>query len=488
VPNHQAIFDLVKKYGRTTTSLQILASNFQYWVGRDACVAYVEVGKSWVASGAAITSEERQIEAMEQFAEAARRRGRSVRFFGVERDISSDSSFAAVHIGDQPVWDPSKWQQSLGKSLREQLRRARAKGVTVRLASIDEIRDTEHPTRRGVDAVIGRWLESRKVAPMGFLIDLDPFHEISERRVFVAEVAGKVVGVIIAIPIYGRKGWLLDNLLRDPAAPNGTVELIFDCAMRTFAAEGSEYATFGLSPFVGVSSPLICMIRDAFGRLYNFKGLYAFKTKLKPIKWEPVYLAYPKRERGALAVFHACTAFLPGGWLRFAARSFVQRAATTSACLLACIVPFTALLAAADTRHWFPTPAIHAAWVLVSVMMTGALVGLSRVFHKPLALAASALAAASFVFGLVQAWAFNASRASGWEWAGIALALTGSLVTSIFLWSSRDRATLYARPFRSLRPALAPAALPAAIAPRAARASAGVSDPMRVRASMSREL
>src|SRR5690606_21833983 len=113
---------------------------------------------------------------------------------------------------------------------REQLRRARAKGVAVRALAPEELAPA-HATRVELEALIARWLASRTIAPMGFLVQVDPFTFPERRRLFVAEAAGRIVGFLGVIPIYGRGGWFFEDFLRDPAAPNGTIELLVDAGM-----------------------------------------------------------------------------------------------------------------------------------------------------------------------------------------------------------------------------------------------------------------
>ena len=72
---------------------------------------------------------------------------------------------------------------------------------------------------------------------MGFLVQIDPFTFPEERRYFVAERDGRVVAFLGIIPIYARRGWFFEDFLRDPEAPNGTVELLVDAGMRAAAAD-----------------------------------------------------------------------------------------------------------------------------------------------------------------------------------------------------------------------------------------------------------
>ncbi len=72
---------------------------------------------------------------------------------------------------------------------------------------------------------------------MGFLVQVDPLTLLEEHRVHLAEQSGRVVAFLSAAPIFARPGWLLQNLIRAPDAPNGTAELLVDHAMRSAEAE-----------------------------------------------------------------------------------------------------------------------------------------------------------------------------------------------------------------------------------------------------------
>ena len=101
------------------------------------------------------------------------------------------------------MWDPARWGDVLRSSrrLREQLRRARAKGVVARAVSPGEIEDAESPLRREVERLMARWASSRPMAPMGFLVQLEPFSFAGERRYVVPGI----------VPC--RDGWVGVNCL-----------------------------------------------------------------------------------------------------------------------------------------------------------------------------------------------------------------------------------------------------------------------------------
>ncbi len=100
---------------------------------------------------------------------------------------------------------------------------------------------------------------------------------------------------------------LREQLLRDPDVPNDTAELLVDHAMRALAADGVTWATLGLAPLAGAVSGWLRTTRSWSRPLFNFEGLASFKRKLRPQRWEPIFLAYPRahpmsRTSGAAAV------------------------------------------------------------------------------------------------------------------------------------------------------------------------------------------
>jgi len=325
-PARTRVLGGLKAHGWNSTSFQVLEPGFSYWFDDSGCVAYVDTGSAWVAAGAPIAAAARLGECARRFAAAGRAKGRRVCFFAVEERFLESSGFSSGLIGEQPVWDPGRLAKHRpgSRSLREQLRRARAKGVVVRRVDDDEMSREESSTRRAVEALIQRWSETRTLAPMGFLVAVHPFHFAEERRYFVAERDGAIVAFLAMVPVYARQGWLLEDFLRDPTAPNGTVELVIDRALRDVGEEGARYATLGLAPLSGDVNGWLRAIRDASTELYDFHGLRAFKAKLRPDRWDPIHLAYPERQWGPLAVYDVLRAFSRVGLLRFGIETFLR--------------------------------------------------------------------------------------------------------------------------------------------------------------------
>lgn len=403
---------LLRSHGWNSSSFQILGPGFRYWFdGEDACVGYVDTGKAWVVAGAPIAPRERLRDVALSFSALAASSGKRVAFFGTEARFQEAVGWHALRIGDQPVWTPEDWSATLerSRSLREQLRRARSKGVKVRRLDAAELLPG-HPMRDQVDVLIARWLHTRPMAPMGFLVQVHPYTFPDERHTFVAQSGERLVGFLGVIPIYARGGWFFEDFLSDPIAPNGTVELLIDSGMRAAAANGIPYVTMGLVPLVGEVGVGLRAFRRWGRLLYDFDGLRAFKGRFKPRAWDPIYLSYPPGRSSWGAIIDTLTAFSRGGLLAFGARTLLRGPAIAMRLLAVLLVPWTLLLSLPVSRAWFPSVACQWGWVIFDVAVCVTLYRLSERWHPRLAVVLASAIALDAVLTLFQAIFYDLPR------------------------------------------------------------------------------
>lgn len=429
----RAILALVRRYGRTTTSFQVLEPGYRYETfGDDACVAYVDTGRAWVAAGAPLCDEARAAEIAAAFVARAREHRRRAVFFATETPLGELSQLL---VGQQPVFDPRQWAEATRgvRSVREQIRRARAKGVVV-------TRIEPGSMRAAVDALVARWLGTRSLAPMGFLVHLELEAFAPERRQYVARSGDAIVGFLGLVPVYGRGGWFFEDLVRDPAAPNGTMELLVDVAMRDLATDGVGYATFGLAPLHGSVDPWLRRAR-AWGRsLYDFEGLRAFKQKLRPASWSPVHLAHPPDVPPWLAVLDALSAFSRRGLVRFGIATLLRGPDVVLRALALLLVPWTIALASIDVAHWFPSPAVRNAWVAFDLVLAASVLALATRWRGWLATALATAITADAVVTLGEAIGWNAPRVHTMgDVLVLAIAVGAPSLAALVLWRARAR-------------------------------------------------
>lgn len=324
-PDVERAREIVLAWGWNSTCYQILNPGFHLWFdpAGDAVTGYVEHGRYRIVGGAPVCAEHRLPAVVEAFERAAAEAGRRVCYFCAEARLEAvcrNRRHAAVLLGGQPVWDPHVWPEIMRDhaSLRAQLNRARNKGIGVSEWPAEHALD--HPVLR---RCLGEWLQTRGLPPLHFLIETDTLSRLFDRRCFVAERDGGVIGFLVASPVPQRNGWLVEQLVRGHSAVNGTAELLLDAAMHALIAQGSTYVTLGLAPLsrhTGVRenrNPLwlklvLAWMRAHGRRFYNFEGLEAFKAKFRPDRWDPLFALFNEPRVRPQALYATAGAFARG--------------------------------------------------------------------------------------------------------------------------------------------------------------------------------
>jgi phosphatidylglycerol lysyltransferase len=329
---------IVLAHGWNSTSYQLVNPGLRLWFDEDAVTGYGVAAGRMVVAGAPVCAPERLGTVARHFQDFAAGAGRKVCYFGagsrLERELAGCDPRSRVLLGSQPVWDPSHWSSVAARhaSIRAQLNRARNKGVSVAEWAAREAQDSAQLRR-----ILERWLGTRGLPPMGFLVEPDTLGRVLDRRAFVATREDTPVAFLLASPVPARNGWLVEQIVRDPGAPNGTNELLVDAAMTALAADGSRYVTLGLSPLSSrapaPASSLPAWLRLTFAwvrahgrRFFNFEGLDAFKSKLRPDEWEPVYVLTPGRPFSPLDLYAIAGVFGRGSAAGFIGRALWRAA------------------------------------------------------------------------------------------------------------------------------------------------------------------
>ena len=296
----EALYTLLHQHAWNATAYQIVNPGIRHWFSPDgdAVIGYVTRAGVRVVAGAPVCDEAQLAYTLAAFAREAQQSGESVCYFGAAGRVFSLLSelprHSVVVLGAQPVWNPQHlpaWRPSL----RAQLSRARNKGVVVREWPVTKA--ASHPE---LARVLAEWLARKPLPSMHFLVEPQTLAVLTDKRIFVAEREGSPVGFVTLAPIPARSGWLTEQFVRGGNAPNGTVELMLDTALRAVALDGAQYLTMGLVPLSsGTWDPTLynpLWLRFSLGwvrahgqRFYNFGGLEAFKAKFSPSEWEPIY-------------------------------------------------------------------------------------------------------------------------------------------------------------------------------------------------------
>jgi len=281
-----------------------------------------------VVAGAPVCAEEEMDEVVKSWESECESAGHRVCYFGAEgrmrQHLENRTGYATVSLGAQPNWNPQAWASTFDgdKTLRAQRSRAINKGVSVR-----EWTWAEASSNSDLRRCLREWLKTRGLPPMHFLVEPETFGHLEDRRVFVAERNGRAVGFLVLSPVPERAGWLTEQFPRGGHAPNGTVEVLMDAAIRAVALAGARYVTMGIVPLSLHAMPalnpnpawleiLTRWVRSHGRRFYNFDGLDKFKSKFRPHEWEPIYVISKEDQFSFRSLYAIAAAFSDGspGW------------------------------------------------------------------------------------------------------------------------------------------------------------------------------
>ena len=333
-------------YGYNPHSLVSIAPGASLWSAPDidGAIIYGEFGRVWLAAGDPLAPVEDMAELAREFSAFAKRNGRVVAFVPTTAEFArmvAPRDFTAVKVGAAPYFDLRNWNPrgDSAKKLRAGVNQARRARVTVEAISDRITEQLKKDTAR----LCLHWLGSRRSATtFGWLVALDPFLHQEHKRYFAARVGDKLVGFLAASPIPARKGWYLEDVLREPDAPQGTATLLVFEALTRLKEEGAPLATLGTSPLAGdgrddvptehrLVARTLEMASHRMGAFYNFEGLRRFKGKFVPSWWESEYalaqrgVAMPPRVGYAIL-----RALVPGGVPQLLTRQAVRMIRSSS--------------------------------------------------------------------------------------------------------------------------------------------------------------
>src|SRR5882672_6493825 len=327
-------------YGYNPHSLVSIAPGAMLWSSpdTDGAVIYGEFGRVWLAAGDPLAPLEDMAELARQFAAFAKKKNRVVAFVPTTAEFARTvvpRDFIAVKVGASPYFDLQTWNPrgDSGKKIRAGVNQARRSGVAIEV--VPEGIDAE--LKKETAELCMHWLGSRRAATnFGWLVALDPFLHSEYKKYFAARVNGKLVGFLAASPIPARRGWYLEDVLREPDAPQGTATLLVVEALANLKAEGAALATLGTSPLTTdgpvdiptehrVISRALDVASRRLGGFYNFEGLRRFKGKFVPSWWESEYALAQRGVAMPPRVGHAFVrALVPGGLTQLLTRQAMR--------------------------------------------------------------------------------------------------------------------------------------------------------------------
>ncbi len=270
----------------------------------DGFVGVLDSRRVLVALGEPVCAPEQYAEAVREFVELARVRRQHVVFVCVgeaflKATLPMDPTW--MSLGEEFVYDVRTYapRGNLAKKVRSARNQLLRTGARVREVGLSDLVDSAVGPQ--VEEVVRAWLRGKRVF-QAHLLDLDLVKLGQLKRYFLAERDGRLLGFLACLPIFGRHGFLFEDLVRHPTAPPGTTEALVLEAIRAFRAEGCHMTTFGLSPHVapaqsnlaGASRLIAAVGVFLANRVTHLHRLHHYRKKYHTGISEPCYLVkYP---------------------------------------------------------------------------------------------------------------------------------------------------------------------------------------------------
>ena len=268
----------------------------------DSFIMYAVEGRSWIAMGDPVGSEEDRKDLVWAFRELCDRREGWPVFYEAGKDslyLYIDLGLTSLKIGEEAIIALSDFSLEGGgrKGLRYAHRRAQRDGAVFSVVPAADV----PPLLPRLRVISDAWLAAKNTREKRF--SLGNFNEAYLRELPLAIVTKE--GNVIAfsnIWVGASKEELSIDLMRyAPDCPEGIMEFLFVELMLWGKGQGYRQFNLGMVPLAGLEDRVLAPAWSRLGaqifrhgeHFYNFQGLRLFKEKFDPL-WEPKYLVFPR--------------------------------------------------------------------------------------------------------------------------------------------------------------------------------------------------
>jgi len=299
--------DLIQTWGNTDACLAYLPDkHFMYHYTNepekkvDGFLMYGVNGKTWIAMGDPVGSEDVVRELIWQFRQETHRYGFQALFYEVSQRYLPyyiEVGFSLLKIGEDAVVDLVTFTMKGHdkSSMRNTLNRLKREGFSFEILDREQTRNLM-PELKAISDV---WLDDKKVREKGFSLGYFQEDYLSRfRTAVVRDAQGKILAFsnIWESPGEGQVSVDLMRYLKD--SPPGLMDYLFIQMILKAQEEGFKTFDLGMAPFAGLPDRELAPVWNRLGSalfrhgedFYNFQGLRQYKNKFSP-RWEPRFIA-----------------------------------------------------------------------------------------------------------------------------------------------------------------------------------------------------
>lgn len=313
-PRPARILDHLRRHGDHPSGFLALASGNDFFVDPavEGFVAYRRAGPYRFVFGGPVADAADEPRVLDRFlddTERARQRVVAVQVQDRSAGLFAERGFVLDMMGSSYTVDLSQatLDRPAMRKPRQGVRRGQRAGARVREVGVDL--PYTHSLEEQLDIVDERWLGSsgKSAKPLQFMVGSRGLPD-GQRRLFVVELGGRVIGYSQCVPAFGRQpGWLYDLNRLEPGAPD-VGDLQVWSVLERVQQEGAPYFHLGFTPFAELArqrSPgvpgsrataaLLRLLAEHGDRFYPTSGAVAWKRKWRPVTAAPEYVAFPSR-------------------------------------------------------------------------------------------------------------------------------------------------------------------------------------------------
>ena len=315
----ERVEELVKQYGDNSVAAFALGSDADYFFSdnRRAVIAYRFESDTLLVIGDPIGPPEEIPPLLQAFSEYCRERDWQFAFFQARPERMGDYrrlGWRALHIGEDPIlWtDRFTLEGSAVGELRRGVRKLERQGLEARIFVPGENPFDPHEDPDGMleqmKAISAEWLSQKKGGEKGFCMGRFDPARLDEHLLSIAwNPANRRVEAFCAfVPVWARRGWVIDLMRRHKDAPTATMEFLVVKTLDRVRQRGDAFISLALSALAKVASSEAetaavngasgaapagapagddaarTFLMDALARYYDFKGLFRWKKKFNP--------------------------------------------------------------------------------------------------------------------------------------------------------------------------------------------------------------
>jgi phosphatidylglycerol lysyltransferase len=286
-------------------------------------VMYGVQGRTWVALGDPVCSDERKGELISAFLERCDDFGGVPVFYEISKEYLhryADLGLTFVKLGEEAKVNLNTFTMEGGQArrFRQAVRRATDAGATFRVITPDDVKGVMDQ----LSQVSSQWLEQRAGAEKSFSLGSFKADYLARFPMAVIEQNGSIVAFANLWPGADMMELSVDLMRFDHRAPRDVMEALFVQLMIWGKQQGYRWFSLGMAPLYGFEKSPVAPLWNRLGSflfehgqaVYNFRGLRDYKEKFKPV-WQPRYLAYPGGLRLPL-ILADVSALIAGGYRR----------------------------------------------------------------------------------------------------------------------------------------------------------------------------